>query len=57
MKIIIIHYIIIIKTDYMSTIQSNNHVINALNLSKISLSPFDDNRYYIDNIRNLVIMI
>ena len=43
-----------IKTDYMSTIQSNNHVINALNLNKISLSPFDDKRYYLtDGVRSV----
>ena len=42
-----------IKKDYMTSLRSIEHKIEALNMNKISLTPYDDKRFYIDNIRSV----
>ena len=42
-----------IKNDYMTSLRSIEHKIEALNMNKISLTPYDDKRFYIDNIRSV----
>ena len=41
-----------IRQDYMHTLRSTNHQIQGLNMFKVSLSPYDDKRYYANNIKS-----
>ena len=41
-----------IKKDYMHTLRSSSHQIQGLNMYKVSLSPYDDKRYYANNIKS-----
>jgi uncharacterized membrane protein len=40
-------------TCNFNLIKSSNHILKSINITKTSLSSYDDKRYYLDNINSL----
>ena len=42
-----------VQSNIVTNIRSTNHVLNTVRTLKLSLSPFDDKRYYINSVESL----